>query len=173
MIVDLFTVTMLLYSIPNWDDKKHRFRQLINNDLFETNPNQVCKSDRGKIDYVDGFFDIFESELSAVANDLKVEKFNLSSVWCVKYDKGDWHPPHNHSSSGYSGIIYLDYIEREHTPVVFVNPVNDPINDTTEFKIPNIAEGDMVIVPSCLLHFTYPNQSDNPRVIIGFDLKFK
>lgn len=173
MIVDLFKIQMITYGITNWQEKKQKFKHLLNNDLFETNNRQICKSDRGKINYVDGFYHIFEDELTALATDLKVEKFNLDSVWCVKYDKGDWHPPHNHSSTGYSGIIYLDYDEDEHTSVLFVNPINDPIRDTTEFKLLNIVEGDMVVVPSSLLHFTYPNQSDKPRIIIGFDLKFK
>jgi hypothetical protein len=67
----------------------------------------------------------------------------------------------------------LDFDKDEHTPVVFVGPLNDPIKDTTQLNMPTIFEGDLILVPSSLIHFTYPNTSDKIRRIIGFDIKFK
>ena len=68
---------------------------------------------------------------------------------------------------------YLEYDEDEHTGTYFVNPVTDPITDLTNYSLPNVHEGAIVIVPSNVLHFTYPNKSNKIRIVMGFDIKFE
>lgn len=173
MKINLFEINIIKYHIIDWDIKKKKFLELLNQELFERNQYQTCLSDKNRSNYIEEFYHIFQIEFTTLANDLGVPEFDLSSVWCVQYNNGDWHAPHNHSGRGYSGIIYLDYDEIEHTPTIFVGPLNDPIKDTTQMSIPSVFEGDIMIVPSSLLHFTYPNTSSKVRRIIGFDLTFK
>jgi len=173
MKINLFEISMLKYHIIDWTAKKEKFLNLLDNNAFQRNQYQTCLSDRTRSNYLEKFVEIFNDELAAIANDLGIADYDLDSVWCVKYHKGDWHAPHNHSGSGYSGIIYLDFDESEHTSAVFLSPINDPVKDTTQLSIPRVFEGDLILVPSSLIHFTYPNNSDKLRAIIGFDIKFK
>ena len=173
MKINLFEIKMLKFHIIDWSIKKEKFLTLLDDNTFQRNQWQTCLSDRSRNNYLEKFAEIFNDELSAMVNELGIAEFDLDSVWCVQYHNGDWHAPHNHSGNGYSGIIYLDFDEAEHTPVVFVGPLNDPIKDTTQLNMPTILEGDLILVPSSLIHFTYPNTSSKTRRIIGFDIKFK
>lgn len=174
MKFDLFKISAFHRPISDWNEKKQKITSLINFHIME-NVSNCFYSDRksNQNSYRQGFAEIFRDELSLFAQEFELEQFNIGDVWTVKYLKDQFHPAHNHSSTGYSGIIYLDYNDREHRPTAFINPVNDPVRDRTPIKDDFfVMEGDIMIVPSSLLHFTYPNKSDSPRIIIGFDIKF-
>ena len=168
----MFQTLVYQYAVDDWDSKKHSLLSLIdhtkfqNNDSFETDrkDNNNC--------YLDQFVNIVQPQLSMFQQELGVPELFVTDVWAVKYKTGDFHPIHTHSSCGYSGILYLEYDEEEHTGTYFVNPVTDPITDLTNYSLPNVHEGAIVIVPSNVLHFTYPNNSEKIRIVIGFDVKF-
>ena len=158
------------YNVADWDNKKSKIKEVIKQGRFRRSDRFY--SDRGQNYYLEDFKEIFESELAQFKDDIGVNEFELTSVWCVKYDKGDWHVPHNHSSTGFSGVLYLDYDEDEHTGTYYLNPITNPITDETDIGCPYAYEGSITIVPSSMLHFTHPNTSDKVRSIIGFDIKF-
>lgn len=158
------------YNVADWSEKKSKIKEFIKHGRFQRM--ERFYSDRGQNYYLPEFKEIFSSELEQFRLELNVPALELLSVWCVKYQKGDWHVPHTHSSSGYSGVLYLDYDDDEHTGTYYLNPITNPITDETDIGCPYAYEGCMTIVPSNVMHFTHPNTSDKIRSIIGFDMKF-
>jgi hypothetical protein len=95
----------------------------------------------------------------------------MTDCWSVRYKQGDHQTIHNHKSWGFSGVLYVEYDPKLHTPTCFVAPWQDPRTDTTTLAFPpEVKEGTLVITPSYTLHFVHPNQSRKQRTIISFDL---
>ena len=159
------------YGISDWDNKKYKIKSLLNHDDFIHNGAFSTDRSKNKNSYLNNFLDIIKPQLEMFASDIGTESLRITDVWAVKYFNGDFHPPHTHSSNGYSAILYLEYDEKEHTGTYFVNSITDHITDLTNYSLPQVFEGMIVIVPSNVLHFTYPNKSEKMRLIIGFDIK--
>ena len=88
-------------------------------------------------------------------------------MWSVQYHKNDFHQPHTHGSLGYSAILYLD----TDIGTSFIQPWNDPITNKTVIVTPTIKEGDIIIFPAHILHFTNPIKKSIKRTIISWDIK--
>jgi len=168
----MFQTQVYQYAVSNWEEKKQRLLALIDHTRFEYNECFTTDKKDSANRYLSDFVDIIKDQISIFKQELEVSTLNITDVWTVRYKTGDFHPVHTHSSSGYSGILYLEYDEQEHTGTCFVNPITDPITDLTNYSLPNVHEGAIVIAPSNVLHFTYPNMSEKTRLIMGFDLKF-
>jgi len=168
----MFKNLVYQYGIGNWENKKEEILKLIDDSKFQRN--DVFETDRQLSNnlYLTPFSEIFKEDIDNFRIELEVPTLRITNVWSVRYQQGDFHPPHTHSSTGYSGIIYLEYDESVHTGTYFVNSVTDPITDLTAYSVPTVYEGTIVIAPSNVLHFTYPNMSNKIRSIIGFDIKF-
>ncbi len=171
MQVELFKIVAHQFPILNWADKKNRIVNEIDFSKLTRKEKQGFLSDRNESSYAEKFMDIFQDELQMFRQEIEKFSFDLVDVWTAEYHKGDWHPPHSHGPMGYSGILYLDFDMNEHGPTYFINPFVDPSQGDTVIKFPIAMEGVITIVPSSLLHFTYPNESEKIRRIVGFDLK--
>jgi hypothetical protein len=168
----IFETYTYQYPIENWAEKKKQIGQYIKEENFIRNEFFLTDRKNANNNYLDHFADIFKDEILKFKLDLGVKEIYITNVWSVKYATGDFHPVHTHSSTGYSGILYYNYNEDEHTGTYFVNSQTDPITDLTNYSLPTVHEGQMSITPSSVLHFTFPNTSINERQVIGFDLKF-
>ena len=108
-------------------------------------------------------------ELVSFSQEIK-QDFAMHEIWSVSYKKGNYHAPHNHSSWGLSGIFYLD-LPKDSPITIYLQPWQNFENDSSvSYSIP-VVEGDIVIVPSCIVHFTKPNKSNSKKRIISWDLK--
>ena len=129
-------------------------------------------SDRSKYrNYNKDFLSIFKDELEAFGQELKLEFFKIEDIWTVEYHTGQYHSIHTHGNGNLSAILYFDQDEIEHSSTHFVVGT-DYINNTTEIVSPPIKEGEIIIFPSHILHFTTPNNSKKTRRIISFDITF-
>ena len=89
----------------------------------------------------------------------------------VVNQKQDQQTIHNHRGWGFSGILYVEYDPKVHTPTCFVAPWQNPVSDTTSLAYPsNVKEGTVFIAPSWALHFVHPNQTRKQRTVVVFDL---
>ena len=130
------------------------------------------KTDRqtNKKSYLHYFQDLIKDELWEFVQEAQVT-CSMTDVWTVRYQKGDHQTIHNHKSWGFTGILYVEYDPKVHTPTCFVAPWQDPRSDTTSLAYPqNVKEGTIFISPSYTLHFVHPNQVRKHRTIISFDL---
>lgn len=170
MIGILSTVPFYKYNVQNWEDVKQRIEKNIKFSTFQRM--ESFDSDRKEETpfYAVNVAEILNDQITEFANEVAGVRVTVKNMWVVKYGKGDYHPVHNHSGKGYSGILYLNYDKEEHQQTFYVHPMNDPVSDKTLYSAPEVDEGVLMFVPSNVLHFTKPNNSDKERVILSFDL---
>ena len=65
----------------------------------------------------------------------------MTDCWAVRYQKGDQQTIHNHKSWGFTGILYVEFDPKVHTPTCFVAPWQDPRSDTTSLAYPQNVKG--------------------------------
>jgi hypothetical protein len=110
--------------------------------------------------------------------------FELGNMWININKKGDYNVQHVHANSLLSGVIWIKAPEKS-GPLVFASPnvfiesalleaakqnVKDAKNYFEHFEF-NPKEGRMILFPSHLYHSVEPNESDEDRISIAFNLK--
>ena len=175
MIGNLFSVRYVSVQTDDWDSKKAKLKALLRESDFERRDLAQFETDRhlNGNRYVKDFCQIFNTELNRFGMEMGLTELEVISTWAVRYGRDDYHSVHNHRSTGYSGILYVDFDEEEHTPSVHISPWNNPVSDMTDYSVPRAIEGTMIFVPSNVLHFTRPNQSDKIRSIVAFDMEIR
>jgi len=121
---------------------------------------------------VEGFADIIKEELTILAEQVFQRNIGIIDCWSISYDKNDYHLTHNHSSTGITGILYLDLPE-ESPVTTYIQPWNDFISDTTFFNEIPVSEGTMIITPSFVMHYSSPNKSKDKKRVISWDMKIQ
>ena len=105
----------------------------------------------------------------------------LSRLWTTIYSKDCFVPEHIHSNSLLSGIYYTktpencgDVVFRDPSWVAksVCNPNGSqfPSGGTNQNFTPN--EGDLLLFPSWLPHFSEPNKNEEDRIMVAFNLDF-
>ena len=143
--------------------KSHPSR--INKFLGQRYKEDNIKTDRKISKYKNEVLKILQVEMNDIKN--VIGKFSVTDMWSVQYHKNDFHQPHTHGSLGYSAILYLD----TDIGTSFIQPWNDPITNKTVIVTPTIKEGDIIIFPAHILHFTNPIKKSIKRTIISWDIK--
>ena len=172
MKAPLFEYPSYQYQIDDWQFKKKGLLNRINSQKFVRTNLQTFETDRqtNKKSYLHYFQDLIRPQLFEFCQEAQVT-CSMTDCWSVRYKQGDHQTVHNHKSWGFSGVLYVEYDPKHHTPTCFVAPWQDPRTDTTSLSYPqDVKEGTLFIVPSYTLHFVHPNQSRKQRTIISFDL---
>jgi len=169
----LFEFPSFRYEIPDWDFRKKGLINKINKSNFERTELQPFETNRGTdinkswVHYLQQFL---KDSLTEFCKEAAVSCY-MTDAWCVRYQKGDYQIIHNHRGWGFSGILYVEFDPKVHTPTCFMAPWQDPRTDTTSLSYPkNVKEGILFIAPSFTHHFVHPNQVRKPRTVIAFDL---
>ena len=172
MKAPLFEFPSYQYQIGDWDFKKKGLMNRINQSKFIRTELQNFETDRktNNKSYVRYLEEFLRPELYEFCQEAKVT-CSMTDAWVVRYEKGDHQTVHNHRGWGFSGIIYVEFDPKVHTPSCFVAPWQNPRDDTTSLGYPqDVKEGTMVIFPSYTLHFVKPNQTRKRRTVLSFDL---
>ena len=177
MISDLFRVPLFVYFVQDWENKKKQFYPYIERTDFRYQNNKDFQTDRfsKRYDYRQDFAHIFSEELEQFRSEVDVKTVALKSIWSTKYtNPSENHCPHNHSSSGYTGILYLDYDSEVHSATTFISPWNDPVEDTSILtRLPHPAEGIIYIWPSFVLHYCESMRTSKMRTIVSWDMELR
>ena len=172
MKAPLFEFPSYQYEVDDWEFKKKGLLNRINKSDFKRTELQTFETDRqtaGK-SYVHYLQDFLKDILWEFCQEAKVT-CSMTDAWCVRYQKGDQQTIHNHRGWGFSGVLYVEYDPKVHTPTCFMAPWQDPRRDTTILQYPqHVKEGSVIISPSFTHHFVHPNNSKKPRTVISFDL---
>ena len=172
MKAPLFEYPSYSYQINDWEFKKKGLLKRIDEKKLIRTELQTFESDRqtnNKI-YVRYLSELLHDELSEFCKEAEIT-CSMTDAWCVKYQKGDQQTIHNHRGWGFSGILYVEFDPKVHTPTCFVAPWQNPRTDTTILSLPaTVEEGTMIIFPSYTLHFVHPNSVRKQRTVISFDL---
>ena len=167
-----------LFNIPFWGiriaDFQQKKKELVT--LLESYPEkekegiQEFASNQGSVTgLVEQFASIMKQELEDFSRKINKD-FAIIDIWSVSYAQGEYQSAHNHSALGLSGILYLD-LPKDSPKTTYIQPWHDYETDTIRYIEVPIVEGDIVIVPSFVLHFSNPNKSKNKKRIISWDMK--
>lgn len=110
--------------------------------------------------------------------DLKLKIF----AWMNMNPPGGFNAPHTHPGAHWSGVYYVNQPEVEtgnSGMIEFLDPRSD-LPNWRLFKSPSFRPklkirpeaGQMILFPSYLMHWVYPNESDEERVTIAFNATF-
>ena len=171
MKAPLFDFPSYRYDLDDWKFKKKGLVKRINEGEFKRTDLQNFLTDRqtNQKKYVRYLETFLRPTLQEFCEEAQVT-CSISDAWCVKYERGDYQTVHNHRGWGFTGILYIEYDPKVHSPTIFVAPWNNPVSDATSLVRPDIKEGSLLITPSSTLHYAPPNTSHKRRVILSFDL---
>jgi quercetin dioxygenase-like cupin family protein len=169
-MIPIEIVSSYQYSIKNWGTVKPQIEEIINQSELKQYDSFSSDRDTQQNLYSERVWVHISEVIDEWVSETGIKELNVVNMWNVKYEKGEHHPIHQHRGSGYSAIIYFDYDETIHTPTYYMNSHIDPVTEKTTFSRPPVKEGDVVIVPSSVLHYCKPNTSDTPRRILAFDM---
>lgn len=104
-------------------------------------------------------------------------------AWMNMNPAGGYNAPHTHPGAQWSGVYYVSQpdVETGNSGMIeFLDPRSDLPNwrilDAPAFRLKKKirpAPGDMILFPSYLVHWVYPNEADQERVSIAFNATFK
>ena len=134
-----------------------KFPEILQNNFY---------SNRNKCNINTEFLDIFKDEFKLISTKHN-SKIKLQRAWSVVYNKGHYHVPHNHSSQGYAAILYLQ-IKKDSPKTTYIQPWNNE-KDQSVLYSPDVEEGDIMIVPQFVTHYTEPNKIYFKKRIVAFD----
>ena len=147
----------LLTLLKGYPDKRHGMQ------TFSTNR----QSDRSNL--AEAFASICGEELNMLSQKIKKD-IQIEDIWSVSYKRGEYHTPHNHGATGLTGILYLQQDKK--APVTqYIQPWNDWYSDRTIYYPLPVQEGQIIVVPKFIRHFTEPSKSAKIKKIISWDMK--
>ncbi|PUB13605.1 TIGR02466 family protein [Yoonia sediminilitoris] len=104
-------------------------------------------------------------------------------AWMNANPVGGYNAPHTHPGAHWSGVYYVSQpkVESGNSGMIeFLDPRTDLPNwrllNASAFKLKKKIRpmpGEMVIFPSYLVHWVYPNEADMERVSVAFNATFK
>ena len=117
--------------------------------------------------YLEYFKKMVSPHLDKLANRLHFKKWIVDNAWFQQYEKTHGHNWHNHSYSNFSGVYYVELPSGELITEYYDSP-NEVI-----FEQLNIKEGQLLIIPSYILHRSPSNESNDRKTIIAFNINFE
>ena len=163
-IEPVFKIEFFKIKCVEFKQKKSAIEKVL--DKYPEMPRMNFYSNRSKADITTELKEIFKHEFNLISTKFN-NKILLQRAWSVTYNKGDYHTPHNHGSQGYAGIIYLQ--QRKNSPrTTYMQPWNNE-EDRSVLYTPEVEQGDMMIVPQFLMHYTAPNKTYYKKRILSFD----
>ena len=102
-IEPVFKIEFFKIQCINFKNKKKKLEKALAR--YPEMPQANFGSNRNKCSINTEFREIFKDEFSLMRAKYN-SKILLQRVWSVVYNKGDYHVPHNPSSTGYCGILY-------------------------------------------------------------------
>ena len=131
------------------------------------------------------FIKKFEDVCNELHQDMQLQhKQLIDNVWININPKGGFNKPHVHSDNVFSGVFYLQ-CDSNSGELVFTHPAVNHVyhfNDYTVEKYNNMNSGQfksppqerkLIVFPSYATHYVEPNRSDNDRISLAFNTKFK
>jgi len=166
----LFSIPYYTMDISNFKEKKKKLNKLLKSYPEKKHGVQSFFTNRqsNRDGLVNDFIELLSEELNMLTQKIKAG-ISVMDVWSITYAKNDYHSPHNHGSTGLAGILYLD-LPKDSPVTSYIQPWQDYVNDTTIFTPLPVSEGEIVIVPQSVLHFSSPNKSTKKKRIISWDM---
>lgn len=169
----IFYIPLFKISVENWEKKKRILLNMFDKTNLDKQGDTVFSDYfTQETSHIKNISIIFRDELEIFCTEFDQKSCRVDSAWFEHSITGDFHAVHNHGQIGYSAVCYVNYDKNEHTPTHFVSPFANFDGGEIMYHIPEVDEGDLIIFPSSLLHYTKPNMSEKHRTIVSFNLSF-
>ena len=171
----LFDIPIWVKEIENFDSMKSKIYMELSKFPEERNHKFLTNRSIKRDGLSETFSKIIYKELKELFESVikyrpEIKDLAVVDVWSVSYDKGDYQATHNHSSTGLSGLLYLEN-PSDGPDLNIVMPFTDWIDDTTRYYSVKYKVGTMMVMPSFLLHSSEVNLSDQRKRVISWDMK--
>ena len=164
----MFSIPLVHYKCSWWKTKKQRLlRHIDTRDL--TQGNETILSDYRDGNPVEEITDIMSDELSWFAKDLNCTP-HIVETWYERALPYMYHPTHNHGHGGWSAVVFIEYNKKWHTPTQFIAPFDHFITGEPLIYSPDVSEGDIILFPSFIHHYTHPHTSEERRTVLSFNV---
>lgn len=124
------------------------------------------------------FFEMITPTITEFFSQLEYQgPWKFVNSWANVYPKGAWVPHHNHGTVHWSGAYYVN-APKGCGDIFFIDPKEYALNNEPDnirwrgrqrMQVP-VSNGAMVIFPGYLKHETAPNQTNEDRIIISFNI---
>lgn len=167
----LFKISYWSTSVLNFKNKKPQLQKLVKSFPEKKHEMQSFATNRqsNRSGFIEAFSNICGEELNMLSQKLK-KNIQIEDIWSVSYNSGEYHTPHNHGTTGLTGILYLEF-DKTNSSTTYIQPWNHIENDTTLYYNMLAHEGLITVVPKFVNHFTQPSKSKKIKRIISFDMK--
>ena len=166
----LFNIPMWRLPTLNFKKKKKDLEKLVKAYPERKHGLQTFYTNRQKdrTGFGEAFSNILAEEFEMFSKRVS-KNIVISDIWSVSYKKGDYHTVHDHGSIGLAGILYLN-MPKDAPVTQYVQPWNDFQTDRTIYLPLPVREGDIVITPKFVRHFTEPSKSKKIKRVISWDM---
>jgi uncharacterized protein (TIGR02466 family) len=181
------------YKLDNYENHNKEYSQYIYDLQKEDSKGQKLSNVNG---WHSPFFDLSSRETVGYKFLMKIQpyiadvfksygwvfnpqKVKCSGMWAIINKKGNFNTEHIHPNSNLSGAYYVK-APKNCGKFKVVNPHSISRDKFPPRENPNelnrlvaeheIEEGDLLIFPSYLPHSVLPNQSDDDRIVISFNI---
>lgn len=111
--------------------------------------------------WIDIFYPNIQPYLFEMASFLKCNKYMINQIWFQIYNKGDYHGWHTHIGCNFTNVYFLQLPNKTMKTQLYNNETID------------LNEGDILTIPSYLLHRSIENSFDEQKIIISFNTNFE
>ena len=181
------------YKLDNYENHNKEYSQYIYDLQKEDSKGQKLSNVNG---WHSPFFDLSSRETVGYKFLMKIQpyiadvfksygwvfnpqKVKCSGMWAIINKKGNFNTEHIHPNSNLSGAYYVS-APKNCGKFKVINPHSISRDRFPPRENPNelnrlvaeheIEEGDLLIFPSYLPHSVLPNQSDDDRIVISFNI---
>ena len=188
MIKDIYRVSIMEAKYKNEELKNH-FIEILNEYKKINKLSSLSNCGGYQTNAIDGFpYNIaFTEAINTYLTSFKRRidfEWTVNSVWVNQNWKFDFNRPHTHLAeyNHYSGIWYLKVPNKSGNLVLFTRPDNSDCTHTWDYIDDSSAgtnyvicpkEDDFILFPSHLTHMVEPNQSDEDRISVAFNIGLK
>ena len=169
MDINMFNIPLTVYKCSWWSSKKERLLRHIDTVDMVQGDEQVLSDYRGDNSYINTISDILTDELSWFARDYSCNP-HIVRAWYERALPYMYHPIHNHGHGGYSAVLFIEYNKHYHRPTNFIAPFDHFITGEQLNYEPEVEEGDLILFPSFLHHYTHPHTSEQRRTVLSFNI---
>ena len=164
----MFSIPLIHYKCSWWTAKKQRLLRHIDTLDLVQGDEQVLSDYRSSDTYLDTISDILSDEMSWFAHDYQCNPHIVRS-WYERALPYMYHPTHNHGHGGWSAVVFIEYT-KWHTPTQFIAPFDHFITGEPLIYSPTVEEGDIILFPSFIHHYTHPHTSEERRTVLSFNV---
>jgi hypothetical protein len=114
--------------------------------------------------YINFLIENMKPDLDLIMHELKHDRYKLSNYWFQQYETNNTHKTHQHTNTTFACVYYLEFPED--------GPKTSIIEPHTEKHIQaDVKEGDILVFPAHLWHYSPPNLSDKRKTVIAINIE--